>query len=85
MISNDRRQEIRRVLIADCLEQTEVAVRALDNTASALEEGEVERAVGTFQGVPDRVRYLNIVLTRLVQPPEPTPGQKPEVSSGPRP
>ncbi len=68
MISDQQSQEIRRVLIADCLEQTEVAVRALDNVATALEEGEVERALGIFQGVPERVRYLSILLTRLVQP-----------------
>ncbi len=66
--TEDRRQKMRRLLMHDCHEQAETALRALYSVVGALGDGDAEQALGAFQGVPEQVRYIGIILQRLTRP-----------------
>ena len=61
-----RKQETRQLLLADCKEQAESAARTLDEVVQALETGDAEIACGAFTPLPEQVRYVGLILQRLV-------------------
>lgn len=61
-----RKQETRQLLLADCKEQAESAIRTLDDVVQALQADNAEGARGAFDPVPEQVRYIGLVLYRLV-------------------
>ena len=61
-----RKQETRQLLLADCKEQAEAAIRTLDDVAQELNSDNAEGARGAFDPVPEQVRYISLILLRLV-------------------
>ena len=61
-----RKQETRQLLFADCKEQAESVIRTLDEVVQALQGDNAEGARGAFDPVPEQVRYIGLVLYRLV-------------------
>lgn len=61
-----RKQETRQLLLADCKEQTQSVIRTLDDVIQELNSDNAEGARGAFEPVPEQVRYVALVLYRLV-------------------